>query len=134
MFLMTELDKITLREKEIAKLIEALQKEADELAVARKVIARFTPAPATVADGALGPSRPEGIPSTFDMAESVLEKAEAAGKDGLTAKELVEAIRDRFWPGLVAAQVMPTIYGFVKANRLRKTPGGKFKRLKKAEE
>jgi alkyl hydroperoxide reductase subunit AhpF len=133
MFLtMSELEKIALREKEIAKLIEALQKEADELAVARKVIARFAPSHAISIEGALGPPRPEGIPSTFEMTEAVLEKAEAAGKDGLTAKELVEAIRDKYWPGLNSPQVLPTIYGFVKNDRLHKTSGGKFKRLKKA--
>ena len=128
---MSELEKIALREKEIAKLIEALQREADELAVARKVIARFAPSIPTE-EGALGPSRPDGIPSTFEMTESVLEDAERAGKDGLTSKELIEAMGAKFWPGLRSAQVLPTIYGFVKSNRLRKTPGGKFKRLKEA--
>src|SRR4051812_11337791 len=108
-FTMSEIDKIALREEEIAKLIEALQKEADELAVARKVIARFSPAPQAVPEGSLGPPRPEGVPSTFEMTEAVLESAEKAGKDGLTAKELVEAIRDRYWPGLNAPQVLPTI-------------------------
>jgi hypothetical protein len=131
MFLtMSELEKIKLREEEIAKLIEALEKEASELAVARKVIARFSPPPPAGSEGALGPSRPDGVPSTFDMTEAVLESAEKAGKDGLTAKELVEAIRDRYWPGLNAPQVLPTIYGFVKNERLHKTAGGKFKRLK----
>ena len=33
-----------------------------------------------------------------------------------------------------SAQVLPIIYGFVRSGRMRKTPGGKFKRLKKAEE
>jgi hypothetical protein len=130
-FTMSELDKIALREKEIAKLIEALQREADELAVARKVIARFSPSPPGE-EVTLGPARPEGLPSTFEMTETVLAEAEKAGRDGLTSKELIEAIGAKYWPGLKSAQVLPTIYGFVKNKRLRKTPGGKFKRLNEA--
>jgi hypothetical protein len=134
---MTDLDKITEREKQIAKLISDLQQEAEELSVARKVLARFSPTPRImpIFDAPkLGPKRPEGAPTTFDMTEGVLADAENAGKDGLTGKELVAAIRDKYWPGLQSGQVLPIIYGFVRDQRLRKTPGGKFKRLKKAEE
>lgn len=134
---MTDLDKIALREVEIAKAIEALQKEADELAVARKVIARINlhkvvlAMPKKPGAGSLGPPRPEGTPTTFEMTEIVLEAAEKAGKDGVTGKELVDGIREKFWPGLRSGQVLPTIYGFVNNKRLHKTAGGKFKRLSK---
>jgi hypothetical protein len=142
--IMSELEKIAKREKEVQASITALQKEAEELAIARRVLASF--AATTVArpiqryratlndDSAkLGPKRPVGAPSTFAMAEDILGAAEGAGKDGLTGKELVDAMREKYWPGLQSAQVLPIIYGFVRGGRMRKTPGGKFKRLKKAE-
>jgi hypothetical protein len=61
----------------------------------------------------------------------VLADAEKDGKDGLTANEIVQAIAARYWPGLIGSQILPSIYKFAKYDRLRKTPGGKFKRLKK---
>jgi hypothetical protein len=138
---MSDLDKIVSREKEIHDAMAALQKEAEELAVARRVLVRFglngagkPPNPVNDDGGKLGPKRPDGAPSTFAMAEGVLADAEVAGKDGLTGKEMVDAIREKYWPGLQSAQVQPIIYGFVRNGRMRKTPGGKFKRLKKAEE
>jgi hypothetical protein len=137
---MSDLDKITAREKEIHDAIAALQKEADELAVARRVLIRFNEVWKTTwgtskpNEPKLGPPRPAGAPSTFDMADGVLVDAEQAGKDGLTGKEVVDAIREKYWPGLQSGQILPIIYGFVRHGRLRKTPGGKFKRLKKAEE
>jgi hypothetical protein len=136
----SELDKITAREKEIAQLIANLQQEAEELSVARRVLARFAPAATTVARvplskpvPKLGPPRPVGAPTTFDMTEGVLADAEKAGKDGLSGKELIDAIRAKYWPGLQAAQILPVIYGFVRDDRMRKTSGGKFKRLRKPE-
>lgn len=116
------------------------------MAVARRVLSNLPDMPiivrgtvkryrATLNDGRkLGPKRPDGAPSTFAMTEGVLADAEVAGKDGLTGKELVDAIREKYWPGLQSPQLLPIIYGFVRSGRMRKTPGGKFKRLKKAEE
>jgi hypothetical protein len=136
----SELDKITAREKEIAQLITDLQKEAEELSVARRVLARFAPAlplpRAAVPSSSLrklGPPRPVDAPTTFDMTDDVLADAERAGKDGLSGRELIDAIRDKYWPGLQSMQILPVIYGFVRNDRLRKTSGGKFKRLKKPE-
>lgn len=104
---MSDLDKITAREKEIAKLISDLQQEAGDLAIARRVLIRLEPGQhqinltatsLTVGDGKLGPKRPDGAPSTFAMAEGALSDAEVAGKDGLTGKELVDAIRENIGP------------------------------------
>jgi hypothetical protein len=130
-----ELKDIEARKKEIAKSMSAMQRELEDLEAATRVLLLFQghqqetgvklrvlPAPGTS-------KRPEGVPTTFDMTESVLEDAEKSGKDGLTAKELVEAIRDKYWPGLKSQQVLPIIYGFV-PDRLHKTSGGKFKRKK----
>lgn len=135
---------VVLRPLAFKASITALQKEAEDLATARRVLAslpvvvpgkieRYRPAVISHS-GKLGPTRPDGAPSTFNMAEGVLADAESAGKDGLTGKEMVDAIREKYWPGLQSAQVLPIIYGFVRNGRMRKTPGGKFKRLKKAEE
>lgn len=130
-----DLDQITAREKEIVRLIDALQKEANDLAVARRVFERFSGKSQDKEDAlAAGLPRPKGAPTTFEMVDFSLANAEKEGIDGLSSKELVSAIGAKYWPGVVPHQIMPTVYGFVKDNRLRKTPGGKFKRLKKAEE
>lgn len=134
-----ELNQITAREKEIAEAIERLKQEANDLAIARRVFEKYSGEPINKVlnvNGHLlklpaGQPRPQAAPTTFEMTEAVLESAEREGKDGLTGKELVDGIRTKFWPGLVSHQVLPTIYGFVKNERLHKTAGGKFKRIKK---
>jgi hypothetical protein len=65
------------------------------------------------------------------MVELVLLDAEKEGRDGLTANEIVEQIRRRYWPGLIGKQILPSVYQFAKRGRLRKTASGKFKRIKK---
>ena len=133
-----DIAQIAAREKEIAEQIERLKQEASELAIARRVFEKYSGehvVPNVNLNGEVltvpsGRPRPHGAPTTFDMVNMVLEAAEKDGKDGLTAKELVDGIRTKFWPGLASHQVLPTIYGFVKSERLHKTAGGKFKRLK----
>jgi hypothetical protein len=135
-----DINQIAAREKEIAETIERLKQEAGELEIARRVFEKYSGEPKTVnlvVNGAqlslsTGAPRPALAPTTFEMTQAVLEGAEKEGKDGLTAKELVDGIRTKFWPGLVTHQILPTIYGFVKNERLHKTAGGKFKRMKKA--
>ena len=127
---------IEARRSEIAKSIDSLQKEEDELAVTLRVLRRFSPT--NRADAAiaykLGPPRPEGTPTTFEMTERVLIEAEKAGRDGLTGAEIVEEIGRLFWPGLTGAQILPSIYGFKVQGRRHKTPSGKFKRIKTNKE
>jgi hypothetical protein len=129
-----ELKDIEARKKEIAQSMSAMQRELEDLEAATRVLLRIQghqektgtqirilPRPGT--------KRPEGIPTTFEMVENVLEAAEKSGRDGLTAKELVDDIREAYWPGLKSPQILPIVYGFV-PDRLHKTPGGKFKRKK----
>jgi hypothetical protein len=127
---------VEVRLQEIAQQIAALQKEADELEIAKRVFQRFAGGGAVAAtdDVSSKPKpRPVGIPTNFDMVELVLSSAEKEGKDGLTAAEVVQAIAARYWPGLVGEQILPSIYGFAKNGRLKKLASGKFKRIKKNE-
>lgn len=127
------------RLQEIREAISVLQGEADELAVALRVFERFS-APETLEkkDNAglpkLGPPRPPGIPSTFEMTEMVLKSSEREGKNGLTANEIVEQIGKRYWPNIVGAQILPTIYKLAKDGRIRRTSSGKFKSVHKNNE
>lgn len=145
------------RQREIADEIARLQSESEELTFALRVVGRFSlpdpepsfinpfktlspesqeaqapqaPEPADAAGPAWVP-RPAGTPTNYEMAEFVLASAEKEGKDGLTGSELVAAIRNRYWPGLVNDQILPSIYAFAKKGRLKKTPSGKFKRIKR---
>jgi hypothetical protein len=138
--------KIALRRREIGEEIARLQKEGEELDIVLRVLERMatTEKPDAIAmAGLVGESshttidelsgRPGGTPTNFEMAELVLLGAEKEGRDGLTANELVEEIKRRYWPGLVGKQILPSIYQFAKKGRLRKTASGKFKRIKKQE-
>jgi hypothetical protein len=128
------------RLREIREAISALQGEADELAVALRVFERFS-APKSPSkeenNGGklkLGPARPKGIPTNFEMTEMILKASEREGKNGLGANEIVEQIGSRYWPGVVGAQILPVIYHFAKQGRIRKTAGGKFKSIHKTSE
>jgi len=130
---------IETRLREIRETISALQGEADELEVALRVFERFSPPESSSKkknDGKpkLGPARPRGIPSNFEMTEMILKASEREGKNGLTANEIVEQISSRYWPGIMGAQILPAIYHFAKQGRIRKTAGGKFKSIHKNSE
>ena len=119
---------------EIKKLIGDLQREEDELGITLRVLKRFSPN--NTGDSIatkLGPPRPPTAPTTFEMTNNVLMEAEMEGKDGLFMAEIIAGIGNRFWPGLVAAQIAPSIYQFATQGRLHKTPSGKFKRIKTNE-
>jgi hypothetical protein len=124
----SEREKIEARKKEIVSGMAAFKRELEELDIALAVLGRLNSKPPDKPKDPLISPRPEGIPNTFEMVESVLEAAEMAGKDGLTGKELVDGIAEKYWPGLKPKQILPIIYGFV-PDRLHKTPTGKkFKR------
>jgi hypothetical protein len=136
-----QIELVQSRQREIADELARLQKEADELDIAMRVLNRLTNQKPQPRDGIstaaeepkLGPPRPKGIPSNFDMVEMILASDEKEGQYGLTAKELVEKISGRYWPGLTGSQILPAIYQFAKKGRLLKTSAGKFKRIKKKE-
>lgn len=129
---------IEARRKEIAAELERLEREMDELDMALRVFGRFwvrddpqptaDPAPAS-ADAAarLGPARPDGIPSNYDMAVQAIGDATKVGRKGLTAAELVEEIGRRWWPGVQGPQVLPIMYQFAKKGRLNKGDDGYFR-------
>lgn len=140
-----QLERIAARRQEIAKETSRLQEEDNELAIAEKVIRRLDgdskpppenepKRPPQTDESKLGPTRPSGTPTNFDMVDMILASAEKEGKDGLTAGEIIEAIRSRYWPGLIDMQVSSAIYQFAKKGRFKKTASGKFKRIKKNRE
>jgi hypothetical protein len=126
-----DIQQIDERLRKIGEEVGRLQKEAEELTIAKRVFERFSDKPPNGGgDPPTGKPRPNGTPTNFEMAEFVLADAEKEGKDGLTGSELVQAIAARYWPGLIGPQILPSVYGFSKAGRL-KLSGGKFKRMHK---
>jgi hypothetical protein len=125
----SELDGILQRRKEIAAEIDKLKAEDGELEVALRVLGRFGKAiPATDSrSGKLGPPRPAGVPSLFEMTDIVIKDAIKAGKSGLKGREIVAEIGKRYWPGVQPQQILPPIYSFVKNKRLKKGDNGIFK-------
>jgi len=128
----SEINAILARRKEISDEIERLQTEDKELEIAIRILRRYESLAATNGAGPapiLGPPRPEGTPTLFEMTVEVLREAIADGKPGLTGQEIVAAIGEKYWPGLQGRQVFPPIYGFVKNKRLQKSKDGVFKPL-----
>lgn len=119
------------RRREIVEEIDRLKREMEELDMALRVISRFEAkdveesAPEPVA-AKLGPVRPDGIPTNYDMAEVILRDAVNAGRRGLTAAEMVEEIGRRWWPGVQGPQILPIMYQFAKRGRLLKGEDGFF--------
>jgi len=117
------------RRRKIAEEVARLQAEDKELEIALRVFGRY----ASKGENGerepdrLGPPRPEGTPSLFEMTDTVIKAAIAAGKPGLTGREIVAEIGKRYWPGVKPAQILPPIYGFTKRGRLRKNSNGIFK-------
>ena len=132
-----DVDSIRARQKRISDEIEKLQKELDELGVALRVLGRFAkakppdkpPKPSRTARASkkVLPPRPKGIPSTFEMVEKILTAGEASGKPEFTSRELMDQIRERYWPGVQNKQILPSIFGFGKAGRIIRE-GDKWKR------
>ena len=122
----SDIEAIKSRQREVRAEIDRLQKEADELDITLRVLSRFSPADSE-SGTKLGPPRPEGIPTLFKMVETVL--AEAAG--GLTGRQIVEVIGERYWPDVRGKQILPSIYGFSKQGRLKKTDAGQFFAVRK---
>jgi hypothetical protein len=144
MAILIQTERLEARQREIAEEIRRLQEESNELAITLKVIARLDsdsspPAPSEidrsqdVAATKLGPPRPSGCPTNFQMVDMILASAEKEGNEGLTISELISEMRARYWPGLKDVQVSAPIYAFVKQGRLQKTAGGKFKRIKQPD-
>jgi hypothetical protein len=130
----SEADQIRARQKRIPDEIAKLQKEFDENAVALRVLDRFKPPdkppdkppkPARRAKKPL-PPRPAGIPSTFEMVDAILTAAELQGKPALTSRELMDKIREHYWPGVQNKQILPSIFGFAPKRLTRE--GEKWKR------
>jgi hypothetical protein len=151
----TQIQWIEARKREVGEEIDRLEQEMDELNAALKVLRRIEmeargetsrsgipqkEAPQKEAEASkhdvpkLGPPRPSGAPTNFEMVDMILSSAEKDGKDGLTIAEIINEIRKRYWPGVVDVQVSSAIYKFAKDGRFRKTPNGKFKRLKRNKE
>ena len=116
-----DIEAIKSRQREVKAEIDRLEKEAVELDIALRVLSRFSPVDSE-SGTKLGPPRPEGIPTIFKMVEAVLD--EAVG--GLTGRQIVEAIGEKYWPGVRGQQILPSIYGFSKQGRLKKTDTGQF--------
>jgi hypothetical protein len=127
-----DLKTIQERRRKIAEEVARLQAEDEELEIALRVFGRYASSTKEAANGQadprkLGPPRPEGTPSLFEMTETVIKAAIDAGKPGLTGREIVAEIGKRYWPGVKPSQILPPIYGFSKRGRLRKNSNGIFR-------
>lgn len=122
------IDAIETRKREIDELMNSLQKESEELDTTLRVLKRFSGESNVKRQGSSksGTPRPDGIPTIYKMAEMVLNAAEKDGAHGLTAREIVDRISVRYWPGVAGTQIQPSLYRLKKIGKLHKTKSGKF--------
>lgn len=121
------------RLREIDAAISSLENERNEIKVALSVVARYVTTPNYSASAstverkgdtdepATGTPRPDGIPTLWKMAHECL-----LSRQSVTAAELVEFIDGKYWPGVVHAQIGPSLYRFVNEGRLEKVGRGEF--------
>ena len=77
------------------------------------------------AQNKLGPTRPSGCPTNFEMVDMILSSAEKEGKDGLPIAEIIAEMLSRYWPGLKDVQVSaPICMGLARRGRFKKTGSG----------
>ena len=132
----THESKIDSRLQELEDIIANADSERQELLIAKKVMSRLNGTAKSADIAVINPKglpRPKGTPTTFEMVQSVLETAEAMGRDGLGISEVIAEIRKNWWPGLTNAQLAPLVYQFASNGRIHKTKAGKFKRLQNKE-
>ena len=65
-----------------------------------------------------GTKRPEGIPTTREMIQTLLRDAEMSGKTGLLGRDLLRGIDGRWWPGVGWNDVVPEASRLVRKNVL----------------
>ena len=135
-------NELLVKRQELEARIAELQQEMRDLDTAMRVFESLNredkpsnEAVETTAadDNKLGPARPHGIPTLFQMTYEVIREAEQQGKPGLTGAAIVEEIGKRYWPGVKGQQILPSVYGFAKFERLEKTDDGLFHTVRKNE-
>ena len=124
-----DVDAMLTRQREIVAEIERLTKENDDLDVAMRVIRRFETSSGST-KGKLGPARPDGTPSLYEMTVAVIKASEDRSGRGLLGREIVDEIGREFWPGVKGPQITPSIYQYAKKGRLVKNSNGRFHTVK----
>ncbi len=122
----TDIEAIKLRRQAVLAEIDSLEGELKDLDTALRVLHSLFPISSETGTKS-GPPRPEGIPTIFEMVTEFLNQA----PDGLTYQQIVDAIRDKYWPGVKPRQITPSIYGYAKRGRIKKASPGRFCALSK---
>jgi hypothetical protein len=97
--------------------------EINELAITERTVARMLSvdlpeptAPVRLPELATR-KKPVGIPSIYVMTLTVLRER---GAHWIEGSDLIEAIRDRWWPTAARAEIAPTLWRLSKMNKLTK--------------
>lgn len=114
---------------QLEKRVEAIKGEIEDLVATERVFDRIGKAqdaqPAAQAEepvkrGRRASKRPEGVPSNADMIVGALRAARERGARGLVASELMDVVRDLYWPEVPYSSIIPTASRLVKEARIAK--------------
>jgi hypothetical protein len=107
-------------EEEIARLksrLADLEAELPDLETAARVIARLSGAewhPTSAADEQQPPKasggKPEGLPAVTEMIMIIMTESYRQGRRGMTPKEVMNAIVERWWPNMGRTIVSTTMW------------------------
>lgn len=115
----TALDRLAALDRERGELEQVI----NELAVAERVVARLTSVDLPQGQSVAAPDgvkrkKPNGIPTIYVM---VLTLFRETGEHWMEAQEIVQSIRDRWWPTAENNDISPTLWRLARMEKLTKS-------------
>lgn len=113
------LDRLAAIDRERSELEQII----NELAVAERVVARLTSVdlpesqPSEVASGSATRKKPQGIPTVYVMALTLFRET---GEHWIEAQDIVQSIRERWWPTAENNDISPTLWRLSRMGKLTK--------------
>lgn len=132
-----DLDIIQKRKKAVAERLDAidveraaLAQEMADLAVTERTMARLLDVDLPEPTANRHPKvavrkKPDGIPTVYIMAATILREASEDGQAWMEPQEIVRAIRERWWPDADSNDINPTLWRLYKNLKLSKK-GNKY--------
>jgi len=118
-----EKSKLQAKIDEIKKQEAELNQEAVDLAVTERTLARLHNKPLPEDPHPIAKShsgKPKGLPTVAEMANIILREAEHKGIMALETQEIVEKVREKWWPEVTSNDVAPNLWRLARENRLVK--------------
>jgi hypothetical protein len=130
-----ELEIVQRRKKTVLERLDSLDaekavltQELGDLAVTEKTLARLLdvdlPEPSVNRHPKVAfRKKPDGIPTVYIMAATLLREASKDGQAWMEPQEIVRGIRERWWPDAESNDINPTLWRLYKSHKFSKKDG-----------